>query len=418
MRRESSSHPGNPGNQENYYEILGVPMSASADDIRKAYRRLALLNHPDKNQGDPGAGARFQKIGAAYETLSDERKRRSYDSGATKREPSSNTERRSGYESNRPSSNARGSSDGNDESFKKFDTLGIRISRRPFYPACEICNQRDCSNFHRWYTAAGYVWDYNERVTSIELASMLLDDFGVMSSSLMKCAVCGKRDCQHPHRSFTREGAVAFYLAVIKRRDSFADVSSAMAEAERHFGPPPARGASNFYNVDTPRSRRSNYDVDDYDDGCDDLGSQRDYGGYRGRGTRYIYGDVRPDDGVGYSDDRYSGRRTPGDDFPQSDRYRGGSSSYSSGPSSYGHFRHGDTFRESPGGIYGPGASRFSGGYSSRRSYEDSDRYGSSSYRDAHYHDDRDERYSGDPERDRYGGDEYYRSESSRRYRY
>jgi len=63
----------------NYYDTLGVPRSASDKDIRKAYRRLARLHHPDVNPGDKSAEARFKEINAAHEVLSDPEKRRKYD---------------------------------------------------------------------------------------------------------------------------------------------------------------------------------------------------------------------------------------------------------------------------------------------------------------------------------------------------
>ena len=63
----------------NFYDILGVPRSASDKDIRKAYRRLARQHHPDVNPGDKAAEARFKEINAAHEVLSDAEKRRKYD---------------------------------------------------------------------------------------------------------------------------------------------------------------------------------------------------------------------------------------------------------------------------------------------------------------------------------------------------
>jgi len=62
-----------------FYNILGVSKSATLHEIKKAYRRLAKELHPDKNQDDPDASTKFQDLGAAYEVLSDEEKRKKYD---------------------------------------------------------------------------------------------------------------------------------------------------------------------------------------------------------------------------------------------------------------------------------------------------------------------------------------------------
>jgi len=62
-----------------FYETLGVPRNASADDIKKSYRKLAQRFHPDKNPGDSSAEERFKEISAAYDTLSDVEKRKAYD---------------------------------------------------------------------------------------------------------------------------------------------------------------------------------------------------------------------------------------------------------------------------------------------------------------------------------------------------
>lgn len=64
-----------------FYEILGVSKTASADDIKKAYRKLAFKYHPDQNPGDKVAEEKFKQINAAYDVLGDEEKRRQYDSG-------------------------------------------------------------------------------------------------------------------------------------------------------------------------------------------------------------------------------------------------------------------------------------------------------------------------------------------------
>ena len=65
---------------EDLYQTLGVSKTATAEEIKKAYRNLAFKYHPDRNPGDKTAEDKFKEINAAYSELGDETKRRQYDS--------------------------------------------------------------------------------------------------------------------------------------------------------------------------------------------------------------------------------------------------------------------------------------------------------------------------------------------------
>src|SRR6059058_4729377 len=93
---------------KDYYKVLGVSKSASAEDIKKAFRKLARRYHPDVNPGDKKSEEKFKEINEAYEVLSDVTKRRKYDTlGPNWQEqfgPPSGAGRRSYTYSGRPSS--------------------------------------------------------------------------------------------------------------------------------------------------------------------------------------------------------------------------------------------------------------------------------------------------------------------------
>ena len=65
--------------KRDYYEVLGVDKKASADEIKKAYKKMAIKYHPDRNPGDKEAEDKFKEAAEAYEVLSDENKRARYD---------------------------------------------------------------------------------------------------------------------------------------------------------------------------------------------------------------------------------------------------------------------------------------------------------------------------------------------------
>ena len=65
--------------KRDYYEVLGVDKKASEDEIKKAYRKIAIKYHPDRNPGDKTAEEKFKEAAEAYSVLSDKQKRQQYD---------------------------------------------------------------------------------------------------------------------------------------------------------------------------------------------------------------------------------------------------------------------------------------------------------------------------------------------------
>ncbi|MDR1475754.1 MAG: molecular chaperone DnaJ [Holosporales bacterium] len=76
---------------KDYYSVLGVSRNSSQDELKKAYRKLAIKYHPDKNQGDKSAEEKFKEINEAYDVLRDEQKRAAYDRYGTNPGPGGNS---------------------------------------------------------------------------------------------------------------------------------------------------------------------------------------------------------------------------------------------------------------------------------------------------------------------------------------
>ena len=78
---QSNRSNGQCGDGEDYYKLLEVNRDASFEEIKKSYRRLSMIHHPDKNGNSEESTIKFKQLANAYETLSDEDKRTMYDMG-------------------------------------------------------------------------------------------------------------------------------------------------------------------------------------------------------------------------------------------------------------------------------------------------------------------------------------------------
>lgn len=105
-------------NYKDYYQILGVSKNAGQDEIKKAYRKLAVKYHPDKNQGNQESEERFKEISEAYEVLHNPEKRKKYDSLGANWKQYENTG------SGRPRYSKAGGGSASDESFYFEGDLG------------------------------------------------------------------------------------------------------------------------------------------------------------------------------------------------------------------------------------------------------------------------------------------------------
>src|SRR5215813_15105851 len=79
--RNANERQGAQSTMRDPYDVLGVQKSASADDVKRAYRKLAKKLHPDANKNDPKAAQRFAELNSAYEILGEDDKRKAFDRG-------------------------------------------------------------------------------------------------------------------------------------------------------------------------------------------------------------------------------------------------------------------------------------------------------------------------------------------------
>ena len=125
---------------QDFYELLGVGRTASADDIKKAFRKLARKYHPDLNPGDKSAEERFKNVQEAYDVLSDPKKRQMYDQYGFYSE--------SGFAGGAGPGNRRGTPNPNMD-FSGFDFSDL------FSGSGGAGEGRDCDGSHRFHCRCG-----------------------------------------------------------------------------------------------------------------------------------------------------------------------------------------------------------------------------------------------------------------------
>ena len=130
----------------NYYEILGVSKTATADEIKKAYRTLAFKYHPDRNQGDEAAEEKFKQISAAYDVLGDEAKRRQYDLGYTSDSYSYNSSNAGNQQYQRQYQYTYSNPFGEDNFWEWFNSAQFRSRNQQAQNTNNYYNQYDYSN--------------------------------------------------------------------------------------------------------------------------------------------------------------------------------------------------------------------------------------------------------------------------------
>ncbi len=128
----------------NYYEILGVSKTATADEIKKAYRTLAFKYHPDRNPGNAEAEEKFKQISSAYDVLGDEAKRRQYDMGYSTDSYSSSTAGNQQYQ--RQYQYTYSNPFGDDNFWEWFNSAQFRSRNQQAQNSNNYYNQDDYSN--------------------------------------------------------------------------------------------------------------------------------------------------------------------------------------------------------------------------------------------------------------------------------